>query len=204
MNEGPSMMLIGVAVGAVVSLSSAVVGALIGTSKGRPVSGAFSGLLLGPIGWLIFTRIGFVIEGIVAVIAGFVAANVIMIAIEFMNVLLYPDLVKALESKDPEAIKEAIASASVGAMLVVIVAWACGSLAGGYVAAWIGRNGPVVHALVVGAFLTCGGIANNLTYPPPVWFWIVTFVVFFLATYVGARLAPKRIPESTTSAGASA
>ncbi|MBI3463126.1 MAG: hypothetical protein HY000_08725 [Planctomycetes bacterium] len=96
-----------------------------------------------------------VIRSILAVIAGFVASNVIMFAIELINVRLYPDLVKALQSNDPEAIKAALAAASlpVGAMLVVLLAWVLGSLVGGYVGAWIGRNAPVAHALGSAGFL---------------------------------------------------
>jgi hypothetical protein len=38
-------------------LLSAVVGALIGQSKGRPTAGAFWGLLLGPLGWLVVVSV---------------------------------------------------------------------------------------------------------------------------------------------------
>ena len=146
-----------------------------------------------------------IIRSILAVIAGFVASNVIMLAIELINVVLYPDIVKAVESKDPEALKAAIAEpGAIGAMFVVLVAWVLGSLAGGFVTGWIGRNAPVVHALVVGGFLTLGGIANNLQYPPPVWFWIATFVAFIPAAYVGARLAPTKTVQPTSAAGAAA
>jgi hypothetical protein len=66
-----------------------------------------------------------------------------------------------------------------------------GGIFGGLVAAWIGRTAPVAHALVLGGLLTLAGIANNLMLPPPGWFWVVSLLVFFPATYVGARLAPR-------------
>jgi hypothetical protein len=67
-----------------------------------------------------------------------------------------------------------------------------GSLLGGFLAAWIGWNAPVAHALVLGGLLTLAGIANNLMLPPPAWFWIPTLVVLLPAAYAGARLAPRR------------
>lgn len=144
-----------------------------------------------------------VIRSILAVIVGFVAANVTMFAIGAINAVLYPDIVKAVESNDPEALQAAMAATpgAVGAMFVVLVAWVLGSLAGGFLAAWTGRSAPIVHALVVGGLFMLGGIANNLAFPPPVWFWMATVVAFLPAAYAGARLAEKM---ATQRAGAAA
>jgi MFS family permease len=93
---------------------------------------------------------------------------------------------------DKEAIRALLASAPVGALLVVLLGWVLGSLLGGFLAAWIGWNAPVAHALVLGGLLTLAGIANNLMLPPPVWFWITSLVALLPAAYAGARLAPRR------------
>ncbi len=147
-----------------------------------------------------------VIRSILAVIAGFVAASVVMMVIEMVNGrLLYPELAKLAEGlTDKEAIKALLASAPVGALLVVVLGWALGSLAGGFLAGWIGRKAPVVHALVLGGLLTLAGVANNLMVPPPMWFWIATFVVILPATYAGARLVPSKTLQPTAAADTSA
>lgn len=80
---------------------------------------------------------------------------------------------------------------------MVLFGWALGSVVGGFLAAWIGWNAPVAHALVLGGLLTLAGIANNLMLPPPVWFWISGIVVLLPAAYAGARLAPRKDPAST-------
>jgi hypothetical protein len=131
-------------------------------------------------------------SSVLAVIAGFVAASAVMMAIEAINGhVLYPELGKAAEGMtDREAIRALMASAPVGAFLVVLFGWALGSLVGGCVAAWIGRGAPVAHALVLGGLLTLAGIANNLMLPPPAWFWICSLVVMLPAACAGARLAP--------------
>ena len=135
-----------------------------------------------------------VVRSVLAVIAGFAAATVVMLVIESINGhVLYPELGKLAEGvTDPEAIRAIMASAPVGAFLVVLFGWVLGSLLGGLVAAWIGSNAPVAHALVLGAVLTLAGIANNMMLPPPMWFWIVSLLVFLPAAFVGARLAPAR------------
>lgn len=135
-----------------------------------------------------------VVRSVLAVIAGFVAASLVMILIETINGrVLYPELGKVAEGMtDQEALRAVMASAPVGALMVVLVGWVLGSLLGGFLAAWIGRNAPVANALILGGLLTLAGVVNNLMLPPPAWFWIATLVVFLPAAYIGARLVPRK------------
>ena len=135
-----------------------------------------------------------VLRSIGAVIAGFVAASVVMILIESINGhVLYPELGKAAAGlTDKEAIRALMASAPAGAFLVVLFGWALGSLVGGFVAGWIGSSAPVRHALILGGLLTLAGVANNLALPPPMWFWVAGLVVMLPASYAGGRLAPGK------------
>ncbi len=144
-----------------------------------------------------------VIRSIIAVIAGFVAASAVMMIVEAANGrLLYPELGKRAQGvTDRQEIRAIMASAPIGALVVVLIGWALGSVAGGFLAAVIGRKAPDGHALVLGALLTLAGVANNLMLPPPTWFWIATFAVFLPATYVGARLVSRRAPARATSSG---
>jgi hypothetical protein len=146
---------------------------------------------------------GRIIRSVLAVIAGFVAASAIMMIVEATNgKLLYPELGKRAEGvMDREEIRAIMASAPVGALVVVLVGWALGSVAGGFLATLISRKPPYGHALILGVVLTLAGVANNLMLPPPVWFWVATFAVFLPATYVGARFVPRRAPDGTTSSG---
>ena len=135
-----------------------------------------------------------VVRSILAVIAGFVAASAVMMLIEAINGrVLYPELGKMAEGMtDREAIRALMANAPVGAFLVILFGWMLGSLVGGSIAAWIGWNAPVAHALILGGLLTLAGIANNLMLPPPVWFWLASLVVLLPAACAGARLAPGK------------
>lgn len=144
-----------------------------------------------------------VIRSILAVIAGFVAASAVMMIVESANGrLLYPELGKRAEGvTDRQEIKALMASAPVGALVVVLVGWALGSVAGGFLATLISRKPPGGHALVLGALLTLAGVANNLMLLPPLWFWIATLAVFLPATYVGAQFAPRRARAGATSSG---
>lgn len=132
-----------------------------------------------------------VLRSIAAVVAGFVVASAIMMVVEFTNGrLIHPDLAKAAEGmKDPQALRELLASAPVSAFLVVLFGWIAGGFAGGWVAARMAPSNRMRHALILGALLTLAGIANNLMIPPPLWFWVVSVLVFLPAAQAGGGRA---------------
>ena len=134
------------------------------------------------------------LKSIAAIVAGFVAASIVMMIVETINGrVLHPELAKAAEGQtDPEAIRALLATAPVGAFLVVIAGWILGSFVGGWLAARIAGRSGITHGLVLGALLTCAGVANNLMIPPPLWFWFASLVVLIPAAYAGARAASKQ------------
>jgi hypothetical protein len=134
------------------------------------------------------------LRNVAAVIAGFVAASIVMMMIEAINGhVLFPELGKAAEGvTDRERLRALLATAPVGALLVVIAGWILGGAAGGWTATRLSARRTVEHGLAVGALLTLAGIANNLMIPPPLWFWIASLAVLMPAAYLGARLARLR------------
>jgi hypothetical protein len=133
-------------------------------------------------------------RSIAAVFAGFVVASIVMMIFETINGrVLFPELGKSAEGvTDREKIRALLATAPIGAFMVVIAGWFLGSLAGGWATARLAPRASVAHGLVLGALLTVAGVANNLMIPPPLWFWIVSLLVLMPAAYLGARLAPVR------------
>ena len=129
-----------------------------------------------------------------AIVAGFIAASIVMMVIEAINGrVLFPELAKAAEGvSDREMIRTLLAGAPVGAFLVVLAGWILGGVAGGWVTARLAAKATARHSLVLGGLLTLAGVVNNLMIPPPMWFWIASLVVLMPAAHLGARLAPKR------------
>ena len=132
-----------------------------------------------------------VLRSVLAVIAGVIVASIVMMGVEFINGHhIYPELGHAaLGLTDPEQIRAVLATAPTGAFLVVLVGWILGSLAGGFVAAKLGKT--LRAAVITGVLLTLLGIANNLMLPPPSWFWI-SVIVFLPAAWFGGRAAVGR------------
>ena len=134
------------------------------------------------------------LRSIAAVVVGFIAASIVMMIIETINGrVLYPELGNAAEGvTDREKIRAMLATAPLGAFLVVIGGWILGAVAGGWTAARLAAQAKPRHGRVLGALLTLAGVANNLMIPPPLWFWIASHVVLPPAARFGARLAAVR------------
>ena len=149
-----------------------------------------------------------VLRSIGAVVAAFVAACAIMMAVEGLNGrVFYPELGRAAQGvTDPEVIRVhdvGVAglhrllshhSEMLDATAIVVVAGMEGALASvvaGYLAARIAGRAPMGHGLTVGVILTLCGVANNLMLPPPLWFWIASVVVFLPTAWLGAGLVRR-------------
>ena len=134
------------------------------------------------------------LRSMTAVVAGFIAASLGMMIIETINGrILHPELAKAAEGvTDRETIRALLATAPVGAFLVVIAGWILGGVVGGWITARLAAHATARHGLVLGALLTLAGVANNLMVPPPLWFWMASLVVLMPAAHAGVRMAPAR------------
>lgn len=128
-----------------------------------------------------------------SVVAGFVAASVVMTAVEYFNGhVLYPGLAKAAEGvRDREVIRQLFATAPKGALLVVIAGWALGGFTGGWVAGRLAPATAMRQGRILAVLLSAAAVANNLMLPPPLWFWIAGLALIGPATLAGARTAAK-------------
>ena len=85
-----------------------------------------------------------VLRSVVAVLAGFIVASVVMMAVEFANGhLFHPDLARAAEGvTDRESLRALLEQAPVTALLVVVAGWILGAVAGGWIAAAVTSPAP--------------------------------------------------------------
>jgi hypothetical protein len=139
-----------------------------------------------------------VLRSVLGILLAFVVASAIMMAVEAANgKVFYPELGKAAQGvTDREVIRQLMATAPVGALLVVLVGWALGTLVGGFIAARIATRAPGRHAIIFGGIIALAGIANNLMLPPPIWFWIAGLVVPMAAGFLVARLVGGRTGQA--------
>ncbi|HEX3100686.1 MAG TPA: hypothetical protein VHQ01_02780, partial [Pyrinomonadaceae bacterium] len=81
------------------------------------------------------------------------------------------------------------------AFVAVAIGYALAAFAAGFIATKMGRRwSPGMSlALVVGALLTLGSLVVSLAWPQPLWFLLVSFLIFIPVSLVGYRLATKAV-----------
>lgn len=130
------------------------------------------------------------LRNILGVVAGVLVGAVVIFAVQFAGHQIYP-VAGSLDMNDKEAMAAFMASLPVGALLIVIAAYAAGSFVGGGLAALICRGARIRHALVVGVVLLLSGVMNLVAIPHPVWFSILTVLVFLPAAWLGGRMVAR-------------
>lgn len=131
-------------------------------------------------------------KSILAVVAGILTGTLVIYMIESATRMLYP-LPPDLDLQDRAAMEILIKAMPVGALLMVLLAYAAGSFSGGMIAALIARNGKVKCSLITGLFFLVGGVFNFLAIPHPLWFAIISLVVYLpmagLGGFAGERFS---------------
>lgn len=127
-----------------------------------------------------------------AVIFGVIVASLWIAALEWIIAMIFPVL-RELNRDDPEGAARLLA-ANATTLASVAIAYFIGAFVGGWIGGRTARRRQIVHGLLVGLVMLGIGIVNLLALPHPVWFWIVTTLVFPLAGLLGGWTAGKSQP----------
>lgn len=125
-----------------------------------------------------------------AVVAGLIAAFALVAGAEGIVHVLYPPP-PGTNMEDFEQVKRFIVTLPMTALLLVLAGWLIGTFVATWLAARIART-PIA-GYIVGALLLAAGIVNSIKIPQPVWFSIVSFVIYIGATIVGSRAGAPAI-----------
>lgn len=132
---------------------------------------------------------------ILGILAGMLAAWVVIMACQFGSAALYPPP-PGLDPRQPEQLAAFIAGAPVAAMALVVASWVLGAFFGGWVAARIARDHPLFAALVVGLLVVAGVVANTALIPHPLWMTVPGIALPLPAAWLAMRGASRgrRLP----------
>ena len=133
-----------------------------------------------------------------AVGAGLVVSVVLMTLIQGLSVRLFP-MPPGMDPNDPAALARFMQQLPLGALLLVALSYAVGSLGGGIGVGLVARQAAYGLAAVLGGLLTIAGFANLAAIPHPAWFAVVTTLTYLPCTLLGTYAvtqwrAPKAPP----------
>ncbi len=127
------------------------------------------------------------LKRLLGVILGLVVGMIVVALIEGLGHALWPPP-KGVDLRDPKQLAALMPSLPIGALLAVVVGWALGAFAGGWMAATISRDARM--ALAVGALLLCLGVVTMIQIPHPLWMWVVGVALPLPAAWLGSRFTP--------------
>ena len=130
-------------------------------------------------------------------VVGVVVAWLVIVLSQLAGAAAYPPP-PGLDVTDPQQLAAFIQAAPAMAMAFVLAGYALAALLGGWVAARISRAHPRIAALLVGAMVLAGVIANMSMIPHPLWMTVASVLLPLPAAWLGARLS-RRNPPATPS-----
>ncbi|MEZ5399752.1 MAG: hypothetical protein R2729_08775 [Bryobacteraceae bacterium] len=127
------------------------------------------------------------LQRVIAVIAGTVAAVVTVGVVEGVGHAVFPPP-PGIDIADPAALADVMHRIPLGAKVAVVLAWAMGSLVGGWVAARFSRDRRVGASLVVGLLMLAAGGYTIAAIPHPRWMASLGLLLPLPMAWLGARL----------------
>jgi hypothetical protein len=130
-------------------------------------------------------------RNVLAVVASLVAGVCVIMLVESVKLMLYPPP-PGIDFDDPEQLAEMMRNMPIGALLMVELAYALGSLTAGLVVGKVSATRQIELALGVGGLLTLAGVATLVLAPHPIWFAIVSTLTYVPLAWLGAKLAIRQ------------
>lgn len=131
-----------------------------------------------------------IVRGLVAVVAGLVAAFAVVFVCEALGHMLYPPP-PGLDISNPDDQKRMMELIPTGAKVAVVIAWFLGTLAGSLVAVKIGRR--PLYAWVIAVISILLSIVTTMMFPHPVWMIVAAVVLPVLAAVLAIRLGRPQV-----------
>ncbi len=128
------------------------------------------------------------VRQILGVIAGVVVGGLIVFSVELVGHSVFPPPV-GMDLSNPDDMKQLISMLPTGALVMVLVGWLLGSLAGAWTADKIARN-PIAGWIVAGIFILLTAY-NFSVIPHPTWMMAAGILIPLLSAWIAGRLAPK-------------
>ena len=125
-----------------------------------------------------------------AVVAGLLGSVVLIMAVQAAGTWLYPPP-PGTDFSDPDALAALMAQIPLGALLMVELSYAAGSLAGGVIVRLVTPDRTTRLAVTVGALLTLAGFANLAAIPHPLWFGVLSTLTYVPCALLGAAAAAR-------------
>jgi hypothetical protein len=129
-----------------------------------------------------------IVRSIVGVVAGFVIGMIVIFVIQMVNGYLHP-LPAGVDPRNFEDFKQIWSTLPTTAFIGLLLSYLFGVFFAAFAAAKIAGRGEVVHGFIISVLYALIGISNFTAFPAPVWVTVGSFVIYFVAGFLGASFA---------------
>ncbi len=127
-------------------------------------------------------------RALVAVLLGILAGGIVITLVEMISPHAPP---AGMNINDPAKLGEWIATLPMSAFAILLLAYFLGSAVGGWVANRVAVKSHYRPALIVGFGLFVAGLMNLIAIPHPMWFSIVSSLIYFVGAWIGGRVVGR-------------
>lgn len=127
-----------------------------------------------------------VARAIGGVVAGFVIAFVVVLAVEMVGLRVFPQPI-GMDPTNPESVREHLSEIPTGSFVTVLVAWTLAAFTGPVVTRRIAGETPQWPGLTVAALFAALCLYNLVVIPGPAWFGPAAVFVVGFASMRGLR-----------------
>lgn len=127
---------------------------------------------------------------VLAVLAGFVSGSLVVTVCEWLSHRVYP--MPPLDFNDPVALRAAIATLPLMALVLVVAGWTVGTFAGARAGAAVATNNKSLVAGIVGGLFLMATASNLFMIPHPAWMTVAGPAGVLGAAWLAARQASPR------------
>lgn len=131
------------------------------------------------------------IRGLIAIVVGLVVAVLVVMLVQYVGHTVYP-IPQDLDPSDQEFMRQFIATLPWGSLAFVIASYGLATLIGGWTAAAISGENPLLMATIVALFVLIGTITTVLSIPHPPWFTAASIIAVLLAAILAGFLESNR------------
>ncbi|MBT8258072.1 MAG: hypothetical protein KJO49_06340 [Bacteroidia bacterium] len=133
-------------------------------------------------------------KSVLAVIAGLIAAVVVIYGLEFLSTILFP-LPEGADPTNIEWIKENAELIPTGSMIIVALAHLLGIIVGMVIAAKVAGM-TMIPSYIVGILLLVGTLLNLIMIPHPFWFAATDLIGVVIGLGIGKVFAQKQLKRA--------
>lgn len=124
------------------------------------------------------------LKNTLAVVTGFLASFAIIIVIEGIGAVIYPQPA-GFDMNNQEALKAYAAAAPAIVYVLLVLSYALGALVGGMIAAAMAVNKKMTKSITLGGILMGLGAYNLFMIPHPAWTIVISLFIFIPCSYLG-------------------